>query len=219
MKIFTLLVLSFTLFGCSQRFKDINATAYEAIYGSDDVQITTSYIQDLPYSSMFAEINDQGKIFMVLAYAEANPETQVQQLKWMSSDRAMITTENSRIVQTLLLPYENLVSIENNAPNFDVSANPKSQQWQSRYDWQPDYRFGYTAEIVRSYIGSEIVTTPLTSIETKKYIETVSFPALEAEIENIYWVDSNGRVVKTIQSIGPSMTQLELTILKDFNGQ
>ncbi|NOH96081.1 YjbF family lipoprotein [Vibrio sp. 99-70-13A1] len=216
---FTLLVLSFTLFGCSQRFKDINATAYEAIYGSDDVQITTSYIQDLPYSSMFAEINDQGKIFMVLAYAEANPETQVQQLKWMSSDRAMITTENSRIVQTLLLPYENLVSIENNAPNFDVSANPKSQQWQSRYDWQPDYRFGYTAEIVRSYIGSEIVTTPLTSIETKKYIETVSFPALEAEIENIYWVDSNGRVVKTIQSIGPSMTQLELTILKDFNGQ
>ncbi|WP_372265721.1 YjbF family lipoprotein [Vibrio gallaecicus] len=219
MKIFTLLILSFTLFGCSQRFKDINATAYEAIYGSDDVQITTSYIQDLPYSSMFAEINDQGKIFMVLAYAEANPETQVQQLKWMSSDRAMITTENGRIVQTLLLPYENLVSIENNAPNFDVSANPKSQQWQSRYDWQPDYRFGYTADIVRSYIGLEIVTTSLTSIETKKYIETVSFPALEAEIENIYWVDSNGRVVKTIQSIGPSMTQLELTILKDFNGQ
>ncbi|MFA0568276.1 YjbF family lipoprotein [Vibrio gallaecicus] len=216
---FTLLILSFTLFGCSQRFKDINATAYEAIYGSDDVQITTSYIQDLPYSSMFAEINDQGKIFMVLAYAEANPETQVQQLKWMSSDRAMITTENGRIVQTLLLPYENLVSIENNAPNFDVSANPKSQQWQSRYDWQPDYRFGYTADIVRSYIGLEIVTTSLTSIETKKYIETVSFPALEAEIENIYWVDSNGRVVKTIQSIGPSMTQLELTILKDFNGQ
>ncbi|MGF1710725.1 YjbF family lipoprotein [Vibrio kagoshimensis] len=218
MKIFTLLILSFTLFGCSQRFKDINATAYEAIYGSDDVQITTSYIQDLPYSSMFAEINEQGKIFMVLAYAEANPKTQVQQLKWMSSDRAMVTTENGRVVQTLLLPYENLVSIENNAPNFDLSANPKSQQWQSSYDWQPEYRFGYTADIVRSYIGSDVVTTPITSIETKKYIETVSFPALDAEIENIYWVDSNGRVVKTIQSIGPSMTQLELTILKDFKG-
>ncbi len=219
MKIFILLILSFTLFGCSQKFQDVNATAYEVLLGNDDVQITTSEIQNLPYSSMFVKMNDQGKIFMVLAYAEANPETQVQQLKWMSSDRAMITTENGRIVQTLLLPYENLVSIENNAPNFDVSANPKSQQWQSRYDWQPEYRFGYIANIVRSYVESEIVTTPLTSIQTKKYIETVNFPALEAEIENTYWVDANGRVVKTMQSIGPSMTHLELTIVKDFNGQ
>ena len=213
--------LGLLLVGCSQQFQDLNATFNEAMYGNADVSTSAEYIQDLPYASLYAQINDQGKIFMVLAFVGQNPETGAEQLKWMSSDKAMIVTENGRVVQTLLLPYENLSGLAvkpTNAlvPSFDVSAEPKAQRWQATYDWQPGYRFGYSARIVRTYVTQETVQTPLASIETSKFIERVSYPALGETIENEYWVNSRGKVVKTVQYLGPDMTRLELTLLKPY---
>ncbi|MBB1465847.1 YjbF family lipoprotein [Vibrio sp. SG41-7] len=230
---FKRLIVSLSLFlaGCSQQFQDVNSTFYEAFFGSSDVELSKEYIQNLPYSSIYAEVNDQGKIFMVLAYVGENPRTGAEQLKWMSYDKAMIVTENGRIVQTLLLPYENLSGVafqplssfssENSsspesAVAFDISANPGAQKWQAVYDWQPNYRFGYKANITRTYAGNETVETPLASIDTKKFQEKIHFPMLEQDITNEYWVDSKGKVVKTIQYLGPDMTRLELTILKHY---
>lgn len=227
------LIISLGLFlaGCSQQFQDVNSTFDEAFFGSSDVELSKEYIQTLPYSSIYAEVNDQGKIFMVLAYVGENPQTGAEQLKWMSSDKAMIVTENGRIVQTLLLPYENLSglafqpldafsSANSSSPDsssaFDVSANPGAQKWQAVYDWQPNYRFGYKANITRTYAGNETVETPLASIDTKKFQEKINFPMLDQDITNEYWVDSKGKVVKTIQYLGPDMTRLELTVLKHY---
>ena len=225
------LSLGLFLAGCSQQFQDVNSTVNEAFFGSSDVELSKEYIQTLPYSSIYAEVNDQGKIFMVLAYVGENPQTGAEQLKWMSSDKAMIVTENGRIVQTLLLPYENLSglafqpldvfsSANNSSPDsssaFNVSTNLGAQKWQAVYDWQPHYRFGYKANITRTYAEDETVETPLASIDTKKFQEKVSFPMLEQEITNQYWVDSKGQVVKTIQYLGPDMTRLELTVLKPY---
>ena len=227
------LIISLGLFvaGCSQQFQDVNSTFDEAFFGSSDVELSKEYIQTLPYSSIYAEVNDQGKIFMVLAYVGKNPQTGAEQLKWMSSDKAMIVTENGRIVQTLLLPYENLSglafhplntfsSANSSSPDsssvFDVSVNPGAKKWQAVYDWQPNYRFGYKANITRTYAGNETVETPLASIDTKKFQEKVNFPMLEQEMTNEYWVDSKGQVVKAIQYLGPDMTRLELTVLKPY---
>jgi len=227
------LIISLGLFlaGCSQQFQDVNSTFDEAFFGRSDVELSKEYIQTLPYSSIYAEVNDQGKIFMVLAYVGENPQTGAEQLKWMSSDKAMIVTESGRIVQTLLLPYENLSglsfqpldaysSANNSSPNssstFDVSASLGAQKWQAVYDWQPNYRFGYKANITRTYAGNDTVETQLASIDTKKFQEKINFPMLEQEITNEYWVDSKGKVVKTVQYLGPDMTRLELTVLKHY---
>ncbi|ULN64455.1 YjbF family lipoprotein [Vibrio gigantis] len=213
--------LGLLLSGCSQQFQDLNATFNEAIFGDADVSTTAEYIQDLPYASIYAEINDQGKIFMVLAFVGQNPVTGAEQLKWMSSDKAMIVTENGRVVQTLLLPYENLSGLTvkpGNAlvPSFDMSVTPKAQEWQATYDWQPDYRFGYSANIVRTYLNEETVQTPIANIEARKFVEQISYPALGQDIENQYWVNKKGQVVKTVQYLGPEMTRLELTLLKPY---
>ena len=227
------LIISLGLFlaGCSQQFQDVNSTFDEAFFGSSDVELSKEYIQNLPYSSIYAEVNDQGKIFMVLAYVGENPQTGAEQLKWMSSDKAMIVTENGRVVQTLLLPYENLSGLAfqqlntfssgnnssaDSSSAFDVSANSGAQKWQAVYDWQPNYRFGYKANITRTYAGNDTVETPLASIDTKKFQEKIQFPMLEQDITNEYWVDSKGKVVKTIQYLGPDMTRLELTVLKHY---
>ena len=213
--------LGLLLSGCSQQFQDLNATFNEAIFGDADVSTTAEYIQDLPYASIYAEINDQGKIFMVLAFVGQNPVTGAEQLKWMSSDKAMIVTENGRVVQTLLLPYENLSGLtvkptNTLVPSFDLSVTPKAQEWQATYDWQPDYRFGYSANIVRTYLNEETVQTPIANIEARKFVEQISYPALGQDIENQYWVNKKGQVVKTVQYLGPEMTRLELTLLKPY---
>ncbi|MFA0196121.1 YjbF family lipoprotein [Vibrio artabrorum] len=226
-----IIFLGLFLAGCSQQFQDVNSTFDEAFLRSSDVELSKEYIQTLPYSSIYAEVNEQGKIFMVLAYVGKNSQTGVEQLKWMSSDKAMIVTENGRIVQTLLLPYDNLSglafqplnsfsSASYSSPDFasvfDVSANPGAQKWQAVYDWQPNYRLGYKANITRTYVGNETVETPLATIDTKKFQEKINFPMLEKDMTNEYWVDNNGKVVKTIQYLGPDMIRLELTVLKNY---
>lgn len=222
-----IVLLGLLVTGCSQQFQDLNSTFNEALFGDADVSTTAEYIQDLPYASIYAEINDQGKIFMVLAFVGQNPVTGAEQLKWMSSDKAMIVTENGRVVQTLLLPYENLSGLAAKpanalVPSFDLSATPKAQEWQATYDWkttydwQPDYRFGYSANIVRTYIREETVQTPIANIATRKFVEQIRYPALGQDIENQYWVNQQGQVVKTVQYLGPEMTRLELTLLKPY---
>lgn len=71
---------------------------------------------------------------MVLAYVGENPQTGAEQLKWMSSDKAMIVTENGRIVQTLLLPYENLSGLAFQPLGAFSSANNSSADSSSAFD-------------------------------------------------------------------------------------
>lgn len=219
-KLLTPFFLSCTLLmiGCSKQFQDVNSTFKEYWNGSDDIVLTPEIISELPYASAYVEINEQGQIFMVLAFAEANPDTGALQLKWMSSDRVMIVTENGRVVETLKLPYENLVSMINGAPAFDSSLKGAQKKWQSFYDWQPNYRFGYSAEVTREYVGDEVTVTPLETIKTQKFVEKNYFPKLEQEFENQFWVSQTGKVVKAIQYLGPEMTKIEITVLKGFKG-
>ncbi|MCV5887339.1 YjbF family lipoprotein, partial [Escherichia coli] len=49
------------------------------------------------------------------------------------------------------------------------------------------------------------------------YTEVVRFTSLEKSVENQYWVNSKGEVVKTRQHLGPNMVPVELTILKGYS--
>ncbi|MDW3145137.1 YjbF family lipoprotein, partial [Vibrio sp. 2094] len=45
----------------------------------------------------------------------------------------------------------------------------------------------------------------------------VTFTSLEKSVENQYWVNGKGEVVKTRQHLGPNMVPVELTILKGYS--
>ena len=107
-KYLTILASLLLLSACTQKFNDVNATLDEALFGAEDVALTSDKIAELPYASSFVRINDGAQLFMVLAFAEPNPATGIMQLKWLSSDKAMIVTENGRVVKTLGLAQANL---------------------------------------------------------------------------------------------------------------
>lgn len=201
------------MFGCTQKFNDVSATVQEAYSNYIDVELTPQEIESIPYASAYLKIGNQKQVFVVLAFADHNPLTGKTQLKWVSSDKAMVVTENGHIVKTVNLQNNNIAGVYGQVPTYSTL----NTQYLLSYDWEEQYRYGFPAHITRTYQGKEVVTTPLSSTSADVYRESVEFPSLSEVVENFYWVDNEGQVVKTRQHLGPNMLPIELTILKGYS--
>ncbi|OLQ87311.1 hypothetical protein BIY21_17290 [Vibrio ponticus] len=210
-----LVLLLGSLVGCSQKFQDVNATLNEAIFGFNDVNMTAAQVAELEYASIYARINHGAKIFMVLALVDTNPVTGNPQLKWSSSDGAIITTENGRIVKTTALPEANLVNIQ--ASNNLAAPNSQVKTWQAQYDWQPGYHFSESAQIESFPVGINTTSSLLWIKPTTQVREIISFNGHQT-MQSDYWVDKNGNVVKSAQSLIPEQLFIEIEVLKPFAG-
>ncbi|MGR5142822.1 YjbF family lipoprotein [Photobacterium sp. DNB23_23_1] len=227
----TAVLLLLTLTGCSQKFNDVNDTVNLAFFGDKDVALSAEEINQLPYASMYARVEDGPQAFMVLAFAE-NKKTQGlpnsdsstptnTQLKWVSADKGMLITENGRIVKTLNLPKGNLIgshsySVDPLVQGLHLASTPT--QWQRTIDWQPGYHFGYPSKSKFSYVADDILDINGTEKPSKQFIEHVSIPLLDISFDNHWWIDSrNGQVIKSKQKPAPNMPYIELTQLKPFN--
>jgi len=206
-------LLTMVTTACTQSFQNINATLEEAIWGFEDVNLSKEEIKRLPYASAYVRINDGQQIFMVLGYADQSSFKQPV-LKWISADNAMIATINGRVVKTLNLPEANLASV-----NFEADTLPRFMPsvWQATYDWQEQYRYGFQANGVIEAIGTETITTPIWHQHTTIWQENVKFDGINSAINNTFWVNDSGQVIKSIQYIGPDMTKVEIQFLKFFS--
>ncbi|MEF1305843.1 YjbF family lipoprotein, partial [Vibrio owensii] len=178
-----------------------------------DVELNPEEIESVPYASAYLKIGNQKQVFVVLAFAESNTLTGQTQLKWVSADKAMVVTENGHIVKTVGLQTTNLAGVYGDVPAYSTP----STQYTLSYDWSDKYRYGFPARVERSRQGQENVVTPISSTVTDVYTEVVTFTSLEKSVENQYWVNSKGEVVKTRQHLGPDMVPVELTILKGYS--
>ncbi|WP_046874088.1 YjbF family lipoprotein [Vibrio diabolicus] len=213
MRLLIALPLLSSIFGCTQKFNDVSATVQEAYGNYIDVELTPEEVEAVPYASAYLKIGNQKQVFVVLAFAEPNPLTGNTQLKWVSADKAMVVTENGHIVKTIGLQTTNLAGIYGNVPAYSAP----SMQYFLSYDWADKYRYGFPAKVQRSRQGKETVITPISSTSTDVYTEVVTFTSLEKSVENQYWVNGKGEVVKTRQHLGPNMVPVELTILKGYS--
>ncbi|WMN87493.1 YjbF family lipoprotein [Vibrio parahaemolyticus] len=201
------------MFGCTQKFNDVSATVQEAYGNYIDVELSPLEIETVPYASAYLKIGNQKQIFVVLAFADQDPLTGKTQLKWVSSDKAMVVTENGHIVKTINLQNNNIAGVYGQIPAY----RPTNTEYLLSYDWEEQYRYGFPAHITRTYLGKEVITTPLSSTSANVYRESVEFSSLSETVENFYWVDDKGQVVKTLQHLGPNMVPIELTILKGYS--
>ncbi|PSU29840.1 YjbF family lipoprotein [Photobacterium lutimaris] len=218
--------------GCSQNFKDVNDTMSLAFWGEDDASLNAADINQLPYASLYAQIEDGPQAFMVLALAEDKPSltsnpndssTKTEknlQLKWLSSDKGMLVTQAGRLVKTLNLPQGNLVAVESDftdplALGLHLSDTPTV--WQYTLDWQPGYHYGYQALSQFEPQGKQVVTVNEQPVDVLYFVETVSVEKLNIAYQNEYWLSpNNGQVIKSRQKPAPNLPYIELTILKPF---
>ncbi|MBC7005815.1 YjbF family lipoprotein [Photobacterium sp. BZF1] len=232
----TALLLSLTLIGCSQKFNDVNDTVNLAFFGDKDATLSAEEINQLPYASMYARVDDGPQAFMVLAFAEesatlgltdisviSTPNTTNRsstQLKWVSADKGMLITEHGRIVKTINLPSGNLVDSYSKqtdplALGLHLPTTPK--HWQHSIDWQPGYHWGYPVKSEFDFITNEQLDINDSIKPSKYYIEHVSIPILSIQYDNHWWIDPNtGAVIKSKQKLAPNLPYIELTLLKPF---
>ncbi len=210
-------VFCLLIVGCTQRFQDTSATLREAFLGFDNVELTKKQVEDLPYASIYARINEGHRIFMVLAYAERNPINGALQLKWMSADKALIVTENGRVVKTLFLPENNLASLS--SLERLPPPSPNNQVWQAQYDWQPNYHFGYQARVASKTVSEQLLTSLLWEKETVLIEESVNIDGFPSPMSNLFWLDKQGDVVKSAQWVVPNKLHIELEVLKPASAQ
>jgi hypothetical protein len=158
---------------CTQKSQDITSTLDEAFFGFADVHTSAQEINTLPYASSHVIIDNSAQIFMVLALAEPSSNNPEQiQLKWLSSDYAMFVTENGRLLKTLRLPMDNLMAISSHNsvdPLLIEGKKPEHYSWKATYDWQPNYRFNYTANLTWRFIDSQIIHSVVWEKETDYY--------------------------------------------------
>lgn len=201
--------------GCTQKFNDVSATVKEAYSNYVDIELTADEIRDVPYASAYLTIGSQKQVFVVLAFAEENKKTGITRLKWVSADNAMIITENGRIVKTLGLQSNNLAGIQSQVPQYDATSNIPIA-YKALYDWTPDYRYSFPAKITRTRLQREPVVTPLGTTNATVYTEKVVFTTLDSELTNTYWVSDSGKVIQSLQYLGPDMLPVKFVVLKGY---
>ncbi|WP_236642822.1 YjbF family lipoprotein [Vibrio tubiashii] len=204
------------LLGCAQKTTDISDTLVEAFSGFDDVHLSKDALEKLPYASSYFRINGGPQIFMVLAFVEQNPVNKQTQLKWLSSDQAMIVTENGRVVKTLYLPDVNLAEIQQ--INSIRQFSQESYQWSAVYSWQPNYQFNYQATIATKRVGEEQLSSLLWNKTLTKWTEDLVFDQLKTNAQSLYWTDKNGQVFKSSQWLIPNKLLIEQEVLKPYKG-
>ncbi|KJY79076.1 hypothetical protein TW74_10325 [Vibrio nigripulchritudo] len=212
-KLLIFAVLIIFVSGCTQKMTDVGSSLSEAFTASDDVTLSSSEISELPYASTYVRINEGRQVFMVLAFADLNPQTGNTQLKWVSADSSIIVTEKGRIVKTQGFDGNNLLQLSGTGLNNEMSHK---RDWHATYDWSPDYRYQFEATVSPKLLANETLRTSQWTLETKKIEEKVTFKGLGSGFTNLFWVANDGDVMKSIQYIGPDMNKFEMTILKTF---
>ncbi|ANW24156.1 YjbF family lipoprotein [Vibrio coralliilyticus] len=217
-KVHALFIAAFITFstGCTQRFADTNATLKEAFWGFEDVRLNKETIEKIPYASSYFRINDGPQVFMVLAFVEKNPQSGKTQHKWLSSDKAMIVTEEGRIVRTYNLPEANLAG--KISPDNLIHFNTPQYHWTSVYDWQPEYQYNHQAKITTESVATIQLNSVMWSQKVKIWQEYISFEKLDETMQSTFWVNDNGDVLKSAQWVIPDQLFIEQEILKPFKG-
>lgn len=208
--VFFALIYCSLLSACTRQYSGVVSTLKEGFLGFDDVSMSTNEVQALPYASCYMRFDNAQRIFMVLAYAEPNPKTGLTQLKWFTSDGAMVVTEQGRVVKTVNLPGKNLERRQSHPQSWE-----QNRTIAVRYDW-PQHLYGITARATLFAQGSEEITSLLWKQRLTIWREEVDFDNSSEKINNLYWVDKQGQVLKSVQYVGPDMMKVEFEILKPY---
>ncbi|WP_459607663.1 YjbF family lipoprotein [Dickeya oryzae] len=208
--------LSLFISACSQQQTLMRQMVGQAIWGQDGASaaITSEQVAKLPYASGYLTLGSMPRAFVVLAFAENH------QLKWLSADKAIVTTSvGGRLIKTQDLGEDLLQvsNIEQDPLTLGLLKPDTPKQWHTRISWRLVFRGGYDAQSHFERVGTETVTILDKQRQLVRFDEQVTFSSLDKTYTNHYWLDpKNGQVIKSRQYMGPDMTLVEFTLLKPY---
>ena len=210
--IILLLIIS-VLYSCStvpmntQTYKLV----YAGIFGYEDVDLDSSYIEQLPYSSMKVKIGKGPGGLAILESMNEDKET------WVTSDEIFLIIKGGRIIGSYGLVETNLVDYRSKDPNFKVFIDSKQKEFTSyrvlSYD-NPE-ALNVRFKVITTYKGVEQITILNYARELVLIEETIENDYLNWKTTNKFWVDKDsGFVWKSIQTYAPNLPNFKLEVTK-----
>ncbi len=159
-----------------------------ALVGVEDIEISNEFIAQREYSFAKFKMGRSGIAILTLAYVNNDI------FEWVSSTNEKIFTYKGKIVKT-----EGLLS---NINVLNIDALIES-------DFGTSKQFSLLINLTNP---SAVIEHRSQYISTENLItESVFIPSLNKNVENFYYMnDSNGRVIRSIQSIHPRLPKIEI---------
>ena len=208
-----LLLIISVLYSCStvpmntQTYKLV----YAGIFGYEDIDLDSSYIEQLPYSSMKVKIGKGPGGLAILESMNEDKET------WVTSDEIFLIIKGGRIIGSYGLVETNLVDYQSKDPNFKLFIDSKQKEFTSyrvlSYD-NPE-ALNVRLKVITTYKGVEQITILNYARELVLIEETIQNDYLNWKTTNKFWVDKDsGFVWKSIQTYAPNLPNFKLEVTK-----
>jgi hypothetical protein len=192
-----LLVLS----GCSSfSFYSEVVNSIKVVVLPNNLEITQEFYNDFEYSFVQATFGRSDSVIMVLE------EYDRPHYKWVSSDGIRITTNSfGKVVETEGLPNdlyltgitkENIIDIKGLGSYSSDFYSPRLTQALTLTNLSSQQQSNIM------YLGNQRSFT--------LYEERISIPSIYWNEKNYYWMDGK-KIIKTIQTLSPNQSSLELT--------
>jgi hypothetical protein len=174
-------------------------------------QINTDIAKSIPYATILVTYND-AKAIMVLS--SVNNEI----MKWVSADEIILFTYQGKVIQTI--GFENDMHISNppSIGNFNIKENSTLSSIDIFTTFTNPDLISKSSSILLK--GEEVTFTNMLS--NKDYpvnivYEKFTVSDIRYKVRNKYWVDKEGKVYKSRQSLAPGLS-LDIEVLKQFRG-
>lgn len=189
--------------GYVEAFKSIN----NVIFGFEDETLTPEIINRIPYASQIMRIGKGPKGLIILESKDGEENT------WVSADGVYLIQRNGKIVQTKGL-NNNLKEIITNLDYSNLLELDTSQVYIYYSSFSNPDLFNLKLNASFSNKGTETVILLEREVELTLIEEIVTSKTLGWEVKNLYWVDENSFIWKSVQTISPKLPKIYLEVTK-----
>ena len=180
-----------------------------AIVGYENTSITREIVQSIPYASSLIRIGKGPYGLMILDKKDDTTET------WVTADQVYLVIKNGRIIKTAGLNNNLSEVLSPLSYNLEkIYLNGGSEELKFYYSYKNPDLYRLQLSVTYQVCGYEEVDIlgfkqKLIKIEEKIINKTIGW-----ERTNVYWIDNEFNVWKSIQYISPRLPMIQIEVTK-----
>jgi hypothetical protein len=190
---------------------DVATVVRTSMMKGDDLHLTRTDIDRIPYASVAIRMGDGPQALLVLGRYDGD------KLDWISAEHEVITTRRGRVVKTVGLPQDlkETIFLTADPVGRPSAAVAQAQQCVRTVDLEPGHRDGVLVSSRFEKTGDETIDILGERVATELWQEHGAAPQLGWDYVNLYWIDaSSGYVWKSRQTAAPSLPPLEIIVYR-----
>lgn len=188
--------------GYGQAFEAIRG----ALFGFENTLVTRDLVDTIPYASMMVKVGKGTPALMILESINRD------ETNWISADNVYFKLNKGKIIQTSGL-LNNLVRVESPYYSSDLKQRIE-EEYYAYYSYNKPVADNIKLTVSREVKELENVVILGNEMELLLVEEELINRYLGWKIKNMYWMDEEGFVWKSIQTISPKIPPIEISITK-----